>query len=74
MAKKIKWVVKNPFSYGDTRSMLIWKVAQCCVYVIQALWENPTDSIRLSAEMEQLNRSVAEWMKYNDGNDKSKEK
>ena len=60
----MKCPVKNPFSYADTKTMLVWKVAQCCVWMINALWRDPSDSILITNELQQMQNAVDDLNEY----------
>lgn len=65
MAKRMKKCpVVNPFGYGDTKTMLVWKVAQTCVWMIRALWHDPFDYECITAELHGIMQAVEELNAY----------
>lgn len=61
---KKKCPVSNPFSYANEKTMLVWKVAQTCIWMISTLWDNPDDYIRLNDDLANIMDSVAELTAY----------
>ena len=65
MAKNMKdYPVKNPFGYCDKRSMLVWKVAQTCVWLIHALWRDSSDCECITSELNGIIRAVEDLNAY----------